>query len=73
MKYIGNHPGIEITQLQQGAFDYVYPSNPTIDVNPSTVPVVWLNITTGEEFICINNMPGANIWKGQLGTTVPTP
>ena len=53
-----------------GGFDYVQAGDPTIDVNPNMVGVSWLNITSGELFICTDVSTDSNIWKGQLGSVV---
>jgi len=45
--------------------------NPTVSTNPSSTSVLWVNITSGEIFTCIDITAGANVWVGQLGTTVP--
>ncbi len=52
-------------------FDYVNKGNPTIDVNPRTLYATWLNLTTGELFICINNSINTNVWSGMFSTVVP--
>ena len=70
MKYIGNEPGLEIVNLGTDLADYVSPVNPAINTNPSTIPVSWFNNVTGEMFYCTSNSIGANIWIGQLGTTI---
>jgi hypothetical protein len=51
-------------------FDYVYPFNPSCDTNPSKQYALWLNSDTGEVFVCTDNTPGKNVWKGQLGTVI---
>jgi len=62
MKYIGNQPGLEIVQSFADKWDYVQLANPTGSVNPSQPYTKWLNAATGEEFICTDNTPGANVW-----------
>lgn len=59
--------------LPNKGFDYINPGSPTISVNPSVAFVTWLNTTSGEIFVCTDNTVGANVWYGQMGTTVPTP
>jgi hypothetical protein len=71
VKYIGNQPGLEIVQSFSDKWDYMQTANPTVAVNPPHLYATWLNGTSGEEFVCIDNTSGANIWKGQMGTTVP--
>jgi hypothetical protein len=63
---------LPISVIDGPQFDYIQKGNPTIDVNPRTLYATWLNVTTGELFICINPTKGDNVWKGQLGTTVAT-
>lgn len=55
-----------------GGFDYVQSGNPTIDVNPGFEGALWLNMYTGEVFICNYMVTNDNFWVGQLGTTVGT-
>jgi hypothetical protein len=55
--------------IRDGAqFDYVNPANPTISVNPMKSWATWLNVTTGELFICVVNTTDNNEWSGQHGT-----
>lgn len=70
MKYIGNIPELNIVHTTADRYDYVYASNPTIDVNPSVSYATWLNITTGELFVCKDTTEDLNIWQGQLGSTI---
>ncbi len=70
MKYIGNLPEYNIVHTHADRYDYVYSSNPTIDVNPSVPNCSWLNSLTGELFICISNTVDANKWEGQMGTSI---
>lgn len=70
MNYIGNKPTIELTNLTRSFWNYISPINPTTSINPSSPYNKFLNSTSGEEFVCIDNTINANIWKGQLGTTV---
>lgn len=51
-------------------FDYVNKGDPTIDVNPRRLYATWLNLTSGELFICTDATTGANVWYGQAGTVV---
>jgi len=71
MRYLGNQPAIQIEQtFSRNRWDFVVPGNPTVDVNPSAVNCTWLNIATGEEFICVDNTVDGNIWRGQTGSTI---
>lgn len=47
----------------QQAFDYINSGSPGVDVNPSIIPVTWINTTSGEIFICVDNTIDANIWR----------
>jgi len=38
-------------------------SDPTVSANPSAVGHLWLNSTSGEQFIATNATAGANTWK----------
>jgi len=62
MTYAGNQPGLEIVQEYAGKWDYIQIGNPPVDLNPSSLFARYLNAITGDEFICVNNTPGANIW-----------
>ena len=57
--------------IPQSGFDYVNTGNPTVSVNPERIGVSWLNLTSGEIFICTDNTVGSNVWVGQKGTAVP--
>lgn len=63
MKYTGNQPSVEILQETNIRWDYIVPSDPAVDTNPSALYAKWLNSSTGEEFICTDNTVGANVWK----------
>lgn len=69
-KYIGNHPSIEIVQSTASRWDYVNTANPAINTNPDAIGDTWLNLTTGEEFVCIDTTADLNIWVGSLGSIV---
>lgn len=64
MKYLGNQPSIEIVQSYSDKWDYIQPTNPAVDTNPSSLYAKWLNSSTGEEFICTDNTTDINIWIG---------
>jgi len=51
-------------------WDYLSASNPAVDTNPDFLFVHWLNTDSQEWFVCIDNTVGANIWKGNQGTTI---
>lgn len=70
MKYVGNQPSIDIVTTDRSVWNYISPSNPTTTINHAVPYARFLNTTTGEEFVCIDNTINANIWKGQMGTTV---
>lgn len=52
------------------AYDYISDENPTGAVNPKLDHATWLNITTGEVFVCDDPTVGQNYWVGQQGTIV---
>jgi len=56
--------------FKRGNFDYVKTTNPTVNVNPGFVGATWLNLTTGEVFVCLDNTPGENDWAGQKHTRI---
>jgi len=68
MKYIGNYPEQEIVHTTADRYDYVFASNPTISINPSAPYATWLNSSTGEMWVCLDNSVGSNIWKSTGGT-----
>jgi hypothetical protein len=51
--------------FKRGNFDYIQPGNPTVNINPKVSPATWLNVTTGEVFVCIDPAVGGNVWIGQ--------
>lgn len=53
-----------------GALPTYSTSDPSQYVNPAFIGACWHNTTTGEQFVCIDNTADANIWRGQMGTTV---
>ena len=61
---------IEFGTIDAPQFNYVNPVNPAVDTNPTVRFATWVNLNTGELFICTDNSPGLNIWVGQSGTTV---
>lgn len=65
MKYLGNQPGIELVQSYENGFDYLVAGAPSVSTNPDSLYATWLDITTGVVYVCIDNTPGANIWKAQ--------
>jgi len=51
-------------------------SDPTTSSNPSAVGHLWVNSTSGEQYVCTNATTGANIWinTGEgTGNVVPPP
>ncbi len=50
--------------------DYRESTDPTIDVNPSYVGALWINTSSGEVFVCVDNTENQNKWVGQLGSLV---
>ena len=46
-------------------YDYLSPNDPTVDTNPDVPYLKWLNTTTGEEFVCIDNTTDENKWTGK--------
>jgi len=54
-------------------FDYTNIGNPTISVNPPVTPATWLNKTSGEIFVCVDNTSGENFWRGCFGTNIGGP
>lgn len=61
---------LPINVIDGPQFDYIQKGNPTIDVNPRTLYATWLNLETGELFICINNRSEENVWVGGSGLTI---
>ena len=70
MKHLGNQPTIEIVQSYSDKWDYIQTANPAVDTNPSSLYAKWLNISTGEEFVCIDNTVDGNTWVGHLGNWI---
>ena len=70
MKYLGNQPSIEIVQSYSDKWDYIQAANPAVDTDPSSLYVTWLNSSSGEAFVCLDNTAGSNSWEGQMGTSI---
>jgi hypothetical protein len=51
-------------------YDYVQAGNPATDTDPIIPYPCWLNVTTGEEFVCIDSTINDNAWRGSLGTII---
>ena len=49
-------------------------SDPTVSTNPSSVGHLWINSTSGEQFVATDITAGNNVWKNQTGGSdvVPT-
>ena len=62
---------LNVSILDGYKFDYTSKNNPTADVNPTILYSTWVNLVSGELFICTDYTIDANVWVGQLGTTVP--
>ena len=44
--------------------------DPTTNINPPNKGTIWVNTTTGEIFVCVDNTPNKNVWKGCFGKVV---
>ena len=51
-------------------FNYISDKDPTIDVNPEKTNVIWFNKKRGVIWICIDNTPNKNKWKGTNGEII---
>ena len=70
MKYLG-FPRLRMTsQETMPIANFEHAANPTATVNPPFTPVTWLNTTTGNVFVCIDNTANANVWINCAGRTV---
>lgn len=70
MTLIGNNAGVMVPQGKLAVANFTSYQNPSIDTNPASMPVTWLNLTSGELFTCIDNTAGANKWVGTRGTSI---
>lgn len=70
MTLLGNQISYEHVDANELKWDYWQTSDPLVTTNPSHLFMVWMNLSTGEKFTCIDNTVGANVWEGNLGTTV---
>lgn len=70
MKYIGNQPYQRLFDSFTHKWNYQSEVNPAIGINPVDIPSSWMNLATGEKFICIDNTIDANVWQGNLGTVI---
>ena len=59
-----------IKQVTVNIFDQTESRDPVITDNPARTPYSFLNTSSGELFICMDNTPDNNVWKGQLGTEI---
>lgn len=51
-------------------YGHIEASDPTVSVNDESLYERWLNLTTGEVFVCIDNTVDDNHWVGNQGTEV---
>lgn len=61
--------GSQLTGLASGGFTYTETTDPLVTTNP-VLSATWLNSTSGEIFVCIDNTTDENTWVGQLGTVI---
>lgn len=66
MSIIGNQFPVDLIQYSASRYDYINTGNPAIDTNPDDVGANWLNVSTGEIWVCTDNTPDANEWFGSL-------
>lgn len=59
--------------MDEVALDYSEASDPTYNTNPAKDNVFWLNVTTGELWICRDNTVNANVWVNQKTGKMITP
>ena len=53
-----------------GGFDYVFPNDPDLSVNPGYTGKTWLNSSTGLIYVCVDATEDLNIWVSQQGGQV---
>lgn len=53
---------IELSNLRT-YWDYTQNSDPNTSVNPTRILCKWLNTSTGEEWLCIDNTSNVNVWR----------
>jgi len=51
-------------------FNYVSDEDPSVDTNPDKPNVIWFNRKKGVIWICIDNTPNKNKWKGTNGEII---
>jgi len=73
MKFLGNQISYEFVDHYLIKWDYKETTDPATTTNPAHLFAVWMNLTSGEKFTCIDNTVGANVWEGNQGTRVPFP
>ena len=61
-------PPIKI--YQKVSANYISEKNPPLDFNPSELGFKYLNIKTGETFVCLDNNLDKNVWSGDKGTII---
>ncbi len=57
----------ELKEINVGGFDYEELTNPLITTN-AKIHSKWLNLTTAELFVCLDNTVDANVWYGSNGS-----
>lgn len=63
MSYMGNSSLILATQMDLPVANFQCPQDPTVSINPKKLPCSWLNTTTGEIWVCLDNTTDANVWR----------
>lgn len=54
----------------KATFNYIESFPPSVDTNPAEANPFWLDKSTGELFVCVDNTVDANVWAGQHGTVI---
>jgi len=62
MGYLGKQNYLLTNRAVDLPHNYIGLDNPAIDVNPPVLNMTWLNTTSGEIFVCLNNSIGNNVW-----------
>lgn len=68
--YLGNPKLVLLPQDLIPVATYEYNYDPTTSINPPKIPVSWLNTSSGEVFVCIDNTTNNNVW---ISTSVGKP
>jgi len=69
MSYLGQQ-NYKMVNGRDLPYNYIYPGNPTVDINPPVQYMTWFNSLNGDIYTCLDNTVGKNIWVSGAGRIV---